>query len=53
MDLVEKVKKLVLSEFREKFALMETQINKIDEDRFKISRKNNDTLTEAQKSLRK
>ena len=53
MDLVEKVKKMVLSEFKEKLALMETQINRIDEDRLKVSRKNKDTLTDAQKSLRK
>lgn len=47
MDLVEKVKKMVISEFKEKLALMETQINRIDEDRLRISRKNKDTLTEA------
>ena len=47
MDLVEKVKKMVLSEFKEKLSLMETQINRIDEDRLRISRKNKDTLTEA------
>jgi hypothetical protein len=31
---------------------MESQINKLDEDRLRISRSNKDTLTDAQKNLR-
>lgn len=53
MDLVDKVKKVVHNEIRDKLNLMEHQIDDIDKDRNELQRKNQEMITEAHKQLRK
>ncbi|CAD8170594.1 unnamed protein product [Paramecium pentaurelia] len=52
MEVIEKVKKLVLEEFKQKLNQMEKQVERIDQDRLKIIRESQQSILEAQKELR-